>query len=581
MPGMKPILAAGLLILACMPSKMWCEDFADLILANGKIVTVDEAFGIYSAMAVKGESILSVGSNVEIEALRSSRTKIVDLGGRTVMPGLIDSHCHPADSAITEFDHEIPEMECIQDVLDYIESRASALEDGEWIRVSQVFLTRLREQRYPTKEELDRAAPKNPVIFRTGPDASVNTMALEMSGIGKDWKVDDGGPGFAEKNPDTGELTGILRSCRRYLKYESPEKQPGQNEKGERLQELFRDYNRVGITSVGERDAMPAEIDLYEKLHANGDLTVRAYLSKHIETNQTIEDIVKEIQAVRDSNLYVGDDLLRVPAVKAYMDGGMLTGSAYMREPWGVSEFYNITDPEYRGLRFIEHGHLVEILSACMERDVQFMAHSVGDGAVHGFIDACEELRNRHDIRMQRPVICHSNFMSEEAVRHSAEMGICLDIQPAWLYQDGRTLDYHFGDARLTWFQPLRSIFAVGGIAGGGSDHMSKIGSKRSINIYDPWLGMWVTMTRNAKWLDRPIHPEQALSRVEAIRFYTIDNAYLLRAEKRRGSLEAGKLADFIILDRDILTCPADDVRETRVLRTYLGGKAVYDGGEF
>ncbi len=558
---------------------VWSQEQADMLFVNGKIITVDEAFSIHSAMAIKGDRILAVGDDEDLkERFKSNGTKIIDLEGKTVMPGIIDSHTHPANAAAIEFDHAIPHMETIQDVLDYVKSRAKELDESEWIRVSQVFLTRLKEQRYPTREELDQAAPNNPVVFRTGPDASVNTLALKKSGIDKDWEVDDGGPGYAEKDPETDELTGILRSCTRYLKYISPERKPSEDEHYDLLKKLFADYNRVGIIGVGERDANPSEIELYRQFHDNGELTVRSFLSKHVDTIQSIEEIREDIEKIAESPLYKGDNMLRVAAAKTYLDGGMLTGSAFMRKPWGVSELYNISDPTYRGLRFIPEDKLPAIIEACMENNVQYMAHSVGDGAVHAFIDACASLSDQFDIRKKRPVICHSNFMSEEAVRRVAELGICVDIQPAWLNHDGRTLHHHFGYERLSWFQPLRSLFAYGAMAGGGSDHMQKIGSLRSINFYDPWRAMWVTMKRRAKWLDKPIHPEQALSRVEAIRFYTINNAYLFFAEDERGSLEPGKLADFIIISDDILTCPVDQIKDIKVLKTYLGGKVVYEG---
>jgi len=254
----------------------------------------------------------------------------------------------------------------------------------------------------------------------------------------------------------------------------------------------------------------------------------------------------------------------------------MLTGSAYMREPWGISNLYGITDPDYKGIRFVSEEKLAGIMAACFENDVQFMAHCVGDGAVHAFIDACEILSSKFNIKSKRPVICHSNFMSEEAVKRTALLGIPVDIQPAWLYLDGRTLHHHFGYDRLSWFQPLKAIFQAGGIVGGGSDHMQKIGSLRSINFYDPWMAMWVAMTRTARWLEEPLHPEHALSREEVIRFYTVNNAYLLFAENRIGSLETGKLADFIVLSQDILSCPLDQIRDMKVERTYVGGKLVH-----
>jgi predicted amidohydrolase YtcJ len=166
--------------------------------------------------------------------------------------------------------------------------------------------------------------------------------------------------------------------------------------------------------------------------------------------------------------------------------------------------------------------------------------------------------------------------MSREAIETAARLGVVVDIQPAWLYLDTRTLVAQFGSDRLRYFQPLRSLFEAGVTAGGGSDHMQKIGSLRSINPYNPFLGMWVTITRRAKGYDGQLHPEEALSREQAIRFYTINNARLLFLEDRIGSLEAGKQADFVIIDRDILTCPEDQIRETRALATYLDGKRVF-----
>lgn len=189
-----------------------------LIVRNARVVTVDSAFTIHQAMAVEGNRIVAVGRNEDVLRLKTDDTELLDLGGKMVLPGLMDSHVHPCDAAMTEFDHQIPEMESIRDVLDYFKARASRLEDGEWIVLQQVFITRLREQRYPTRAELDEAAPNNPCVFRTGPDASLNTFALKLSGIGRDFRVTDGGPGYIEKEPQTGEPTGILRSCTRCIK---------------------------------------------------------------------------------------------------------------------------------------------------------------------------------------------------------------------------------------------------------------------------------------------------------------------------------------------------------------------------
>jgi predicted amidohydrolase YtcJ len=155
-------------------------------------------------------------------------------------------------------------------------------------------------------------------------------------------------------------------------------------------------------------------------------------------------------------------------------------------------------------------------------------------------------------------------------------LGVALDIQPVWLYLDSATLLDQFGYDRLRYFQPLKSIFAAGGIAGGGSDHMQKIGSLRSVNPYNPFLGIATAIARTGKNGGSPLHPEESLTREQAIRFYTYNNAVVLRMEKEIGSLEVGKQADMIILDRDLLSCELDQLRDAKVLATYLAGRRVY-----
>jgi predicted amidohydrolase YtcJ len=463
-------------------------------------------------------------------------------------------------------------MESIPDVLEYIRGRAKTLGPGKWIEVRQVFITRLKEQRYPTRAELDRIAPENPVIFATGPDASVNTLALKLSGIDRNFRVNDGGPGRVETDAQ-GEPTGILRSCTRFVKVKSPDRKPMEADYVRRTMELFKDYNSVGITSIGDRDAAPESIARYKRMLDAGELTVRISVSQHVDSTGPIEDIQKAIRQIGRDPLVQRGPMLQIIGIKTYLDGGMLTGSAYMREPWGVSDIYAITDPTYRGLLFIPKERLVPMVKAAVESGLQFTAHSVGDGAVHTLLDAYEEVNRTTPIRSTRPCITHSNFMSREAVEALQRLGVSVDIQPAWLYLDTRTLVKQFGYERLRYFQPLRSIFDSGGLAGGGSDHMQKIGSLRSINPYNPFLGMWTTLTRRARWYDGVLHPEEALTREQALRFYTINNAYILFRDTEIGSLEPGKLADFILVDRNLLECPLDQIREAQVLATYLNGK--------
>jgi predicted amidohydrolase YtcJ len=568
-------LASSLSLLGSCPAISAAD--ADLILHHGRIVTVDPQFTIHTALAVQGGRILRVGSDAEVLKTRGPHTEIVDLEGRTVLPGLIDSHTHPNSACMTEFDHPIPDMESIADVLAYIKQRADALAPGEWVHVQQVFITRLPEQRYPTREELDRAAPHNPVLFATGPDASLSSLALKASGIGRDFQVTDGGAGYAEKDAATGEPTGILRSCTRYVKVQPSGRQPSELDHLERLVQLFHDYNANGLTTICDRDADPAHIARYRTLREAGRLSVRLAVSHHIDTRGSVDAITENIRRVAAGPLRAPDPWLRIIGIKTYLDGGMLTGSAYMRQPWGVSKIYSITDPNYRGLLFIPKEKLVPLVRATVEAGLQYTAHSVGDGAVHTLLDAYDEVNRTTPIRATRPCVTHSNFMSREAVEQAARLGVNVDLQPAWLYLDTRTLVAQFGYDRLRYFQPLHSLFAAGVIAGGGSDHMQKIGALRAVNPYHPFHAMWVTLARRAKGYERALHPEEALTREQALRFYTINNAHLLFLENEVGSLEARKRADFVVIDTDVLHCPIDGVKDARVLRTYLDGKLVYE----
>ena len=318
----------GLMVLALSGGASFANDFPDVILHDAKIVTVNSGFEIAQAIALKGERIQAVGSKDDILKLAGPDTKQISLGGKTVLPGLIDSHVHATGAAVYEFDHEIPPLETIDDVLKYVQKRAEILEDGQWIIMNQVFITRLRDQRFPNRHELDSVAPNNPVYFRTGPDAALNSMALTLNGIDKDFNITDGLPGKIEIDPATGEPTGVIRAAGRFIKTESSEKSPSQEERMAQLEKLLQDYNSVGITSIVQRSAGESDVTMFQTLKDQGKLTCRTFLCWGVSPDGEWS--------------------------KVFLDGGMLTGSAWMQKPWGVSTIYSITDPEYRGVLNIQ-----------------------------------------------------------------------------------------------------------------------------------------------------------------------------------------------------------------------------------
>ncbi len=546
------------------------------VFHHGKIVTVDPEFRIVEAMAIRDGRVVAVGSNAEMTRLAAAGTEQVDLGGRTVLPGLIDSHVHAPSASMYEFEQPVPDMETIEDVLGYFRTRAEATPPGQWVTLSQVFITRLREQRYPTRAELDQAAPRHPVAFRTGPDASLNSLALSKSGIDAKFRVPAGQPCRVERDA-AGQPTGILRNCGRFIRSGSSGPSPTTEDRLRRLRELLADYNSVGITSIVDANTNDSGVELYRTLLAQNALTTRTYMTYGIDAQAPIEKIEASVKEAAANPLHQYNEMLWLRGVKAFMDGGMLTGSAYMRQPWGVSKIYAIDDPEYRGVRFIEPEKLYQIAKIVLANDLQFTAHSQGDAAVDAMVEAYERI-NRDDfpVRDRRPSITHSSFMSPEAIAKMKTLGVVANLQPSWLYLDGRTLLQQFGNDRLAYFHPYRTLADEGVIVGGGTDHMQKVGSLRSINPYNPFLGMWTTLVRVPVGSEAPLHPEQNLTREQAIRLYTINNAFLTFEETKKGSLEPGKFADFIVLDRDILTCPVEQVKDITVEATWLGGRRVY-----
>lgn len=549
----------------------------DTIYYNGKIVTVDSANNIAQAFAIDGETIVAVGDNESIRKLASQATQVKDLQGRMVIPGLIDSHVHAPDAAMFEWDHPIPEMESISDVLNYIRTRTQSVEPGRWIFVSQVFVTRLSDQRFPTRYELDQVAPEHPVFFRTGPDGALNSLALKLCGIDKDFEIKDGEPGYIERDPNTKEPNGILRSCTRLVKMDEPKAKPSEQVKADRLEMLLKDYNSVGITSICDRLSTDEGIRLYESLLDRDKLSCRVFLSHSVNAQSSMEEIESSIRKVAAHPRHSYNNRIWLRGIKVFLDGGMLTGSAYMREPWGLSSIYSITDPKYRGLLYIEPSKLYQIAKLALQSDLQFTAHSVGDGAVDALIDAYERIaKEDFPVADKRPCITHCNFMSAESIKRMSKLGVVADLQPAWLLLDGATLLKQFGQDRTAYFQPYRSLSDSGVVVGGGSDHMQKIGSFRSVNPYNPFLGMSAAIQRIPRRLEKPLHPEQKISRLEAIRLYTYNNAFLTFEESKKGSIEPGKLADFIILDRDLLECPSEQIETTQVIETVVGGKTVF-----
>jgi len=549
---------------------------ADLIIHNAKVLTVDAKFSIAEAVAVKDGRITKVGKNADILALKTDKTRVIDAGGKVVMPGLMDSHTHPLGSALSEWKEPLPALRSLDDVFAYIRKKAETTKEGDWIVVRYAFPTRLNEARFPTIAELDAVAPKHPVLYHAGPAGICNTMALKVSGVTKETKNSG-----VVKDPKTGEPTGMLRAAYGVLKG-VPGEDPSmkRDDKLEALKKLFALYNEHGLTSVADRNAGRDTLNMYRDLQKKDELTVRVNVARSFDASGTREQIIKRLEALPgEDNIGgptgAGDEWVRVGPIKLFLDGGMLNGTAYMRQPWPKGPTYQVTEDDYRGLLFIQPDQLTMVLEEAAKRKWQMTAHTAGEGAMDVLLDSYELVNRMTPIKDLRFCITHANFPSKRNLERCKELGVCADIQPAWLYKDGTTLLNVLGKERVRWFQPYKSWLEYTTI-GGGSDHMLAYDSLKSTNPWSPWLGIAVTLHRTTE-RGTELFPEEKLTREQALRLYTINNAYLHSEENAKGSLETGKYADLIILDRDVMTCPVNEVAGTKSVLTVVNGKVVYE----
>jgi len=564
------IWLSGLLIWGCNEEIQQ----ADTVLFQGKVITVDREFSIQHAVAIKNGKILAVGNNEEILRLAGTNTRKINLNGKTVIPGVNEGHVHPVSASQLEYYQPVPDIRSIQELLEWIYHEAGEKAADGWIIHPKFFATRLSEMRMPTKSELDSIAPDHPVFLDGSYGGMVNSKALEISGL--DAHTDH--PGVL-KSPENGEPTGFIRRSAFGL-LDLPENNGlTRQKKLELLRNLLQLYNRAGITSVCVGSGGPEDLELFEMLKATGQLPVRVFQNMYIPFDPHAS--LNEMRAVLGSFKYVtgdGDEWVKVGALKTHVDGGILTGTAYLREPWGheAFEIYGITDPAYRGILNLNKQELTRIASVANELGWKFTAHITGGGGVDEFLSALEELNKISPINGKRFSVIHGNFYTAKAIRKMTEMGVYADMQPAWFYKDADLLYRVLGKERMSAFHPYRSLFEAGVVVNGGSDHMVRLDSYTSINPYNPFVAMWSIVTRKTE-RGSIYEVDEAISREQALKMYTINNAYASFEEDIKGSIEPGKLADMVVLSEDILTCPPDHIKDIEALLTMVNGEVVYE----
>ncbi|GJM29504.1 MAG: amidohydrolase [Cyclobacteriaceae bacterium] len=546
---------------------------ADTVLYHGKVITVDQDFSIQEAVAVKDGKILAVGKDRVILKLAGRNTRRIDLHGRTVIPGINEGHVHPVSAARKEYLQPVPDIRSIRELLGWIHHQASVKSPGKWIVHPKFFATRMLEMRMPTKLELDSVAPNHPVFLDGSYGGMVNSSALQISEL----SAKTTHPGVL-KNKETNEPTGFIRRSAFGLLKLPPDDGMSQQQQLEVLRELLQLYNQVGITSICAGSGGPGDLQLFRSLREAGQLSVRVFQNMYIPFDPHIS--LDEMRKSLSSFQYTtgdGDEWVKVGALKTLVDGGILTGTAYLREPYGknAADVYGISDPDYRGYLNLTKEELTRIGTAANEFGWKFTSHITGGGGVDEFLAAMEEVNRLSPINQKRFSIIHGNFFTENAIHKMASMGIYADMQPAWYYKDADLLFQVLGEKRMNTFHPYKSLIEAGVLVNGGSDHMVKFDSYTSINPYNPFLAIWSLVTRKTE-REQIYSATESISREQALKMYTINNAYASFEEGIKGSIETGKLADLAVLSQDILTCPEEKIKDIQVLLTMIDGETVY-----
>jgi predicted amidohydrolase YtcJ len=552
----------------------------DLIVVNAKVLTVDAANTQAEAVAIRGNTFAAVGTTAAIRAMAGPGTRVIDAGGRTVIPGFIESHVHATGAARGEVSQPFIQLHSIQEIKDWVRARAMEVGAGRWVQLPRIDVTRIKEGRLPNKADLDEAAPNNPAVY-TWQYANrniqiVNDAAMKAAKIGKATVAPKGctlhfTPG--------GEFTGRMESCQSLLNI--PEREITKSQYLDSLAALMKRYNEVGITSIGERSSNAEGFKDYQQLKAEGRLPLRVRVTIRIGTGDNSEAGLERIITGLGVKYDQGDDWVRVGPLKIGIDGGALYGTAVMREPYPATshELYGITDPKYRG----EFGRGQGLTADGVNNYVragnrlgwQLSSHVTGDRGVDIVLDAIEAANKEKSMLDKRYNIIHAYFASADTARRAARLGAVVDTQPMWFYKDGDALLKALGPKYMNTFIGVKTWKDNGVSVALNADHMQGFDPVGALNPYHPLLAMQAAITRRTQG-GQVIGPAERISRLDALRMTTINAAYMGFDEKKKGSIEVGKLADLAILTGDFLTVPEDQIMTIKAYMTIVDGKIVH-----
>ena len=544
--------------------------YLDIAFKNGSVITVNESDEIAQAVGVKGNKIVFVGTNEEIDQLIDEKTQVIDLKGRTLMPGINDSHYHPIlngmigtdlDSAMV--DTGFAQAKDIPSVLAILKAVTDTKAPGKWVSSMGFEATLLKEQRYPTLEELDAVAPNNPLqaITCNGHNAIYNSKALEYLKV---YTAED-----AKKYPEgevvvaDGKLTGEVRGHTHFwlwgqVEYTEPQQRKAAMKSQKQCLEL-------GITSVGDMGECDApSYHIMQKMCRDGDFKIRSYMALHsiFGKHYSLEDNEHWMKLGFVTGL--GDEHFRVGPCKFMIDGGSGGPTCYTREPYSH-------DPSAPSERGWEREETWDYIKKVDDAECQCTAHAMGDGAIEFMVEGYEKAfaacEDKEAFKARRHRIEHCMLVDQDLIDRMAKMNICPSVNAGLQIRNGKNLARFYGPKREKFLGALKSMMEAGVVCSLHSDAPSgPVGFEMidgAVNRYDLRQGYQCDMS-------------QAVTVLQAIRCCTYNAAYQSYEEKIKGSVEVGKLADLIVCDRDILAMDTHELHNVKVDLTMIDGKVEY-----
>jgi predicted amidohydrolase YtcJ len=472
-----------------------------------------------------------VGDNAAMAPFTGPETQIIDLAGRAVIPGLIDTHLHQVLAALNAQSVQLLDAKSVADVQRAIAARVAQTPPGQWVIASSGWHESILEEgRMVTRWELDTVSPDHPVFIpRGGHVVAVNSKALALAGVAKDTPNPPGGVIIRDA---AGEATGVLL---------------------QNAANLVRRILPPPPPPAEMAALLKAAMALYRQVHDSGEMTVRTDVLYRALSKAEMQRGVAAVRAQTNS------DMLRFPGIKVPLDGGVEGGRMY--QPYRIVPGEQ-PDPTYRGVLLLPPGGEDEY-------GLQVQTHAVGDETIDVIARAYDRVNQETPIRNLRWAIMHIFHPGDAAIRKMAEIGIVATVQdhPVLLGHNQRRW---WGDERAHSAIPIRKLIDAGILVGGGTDG--------PVVPVDPFLSMWWMTTRQVL-KGYELGRDQAITAKEALQLYTINNARILGVERERGTVEAGKLADLVVLSQDLLAAPLNDIRNTKALLKMVGGKIVHRKG--